>query len=79
MLQPTVHNCWIVAPPRVREVSHGTLLRSLNAWLSANAGQPSIMAVIAPPTVPEKTVSMPRFRPRLTPDSTSCGGASFIR
>ena len=33
------------------------------------------MPVIAPPTVPENTVSIPRFRPRFTPDSTSCGGA----
>ena len=36
---------------------------------------PSIIAVMAPPTVPENTVSMPRLAPRLTPDRTSEGGS----
>ena len=63
----------------MRDASHNTLLRSLYAWLSAIDGTPSIMPVIAPPTVPENTVSMPRFNPRFTPDSSSCGAPSVIR
>ena len=60
-------------------VFHGTALRSVNAWLSAMAGTPTSMLVIAAPTVPENTVSVPRFAPRFTPDSTTSGRASFIR
>ena len=40
---------------------------------------PSIMPVIAPPTVPENTVSIPRLAPRLTPESSNCGVAPRIK
>ncbi len=60
-------------------MSQGTRARSVQAWLSAIEGMPSIIPVIAPPTVPENTVSIPRLAPRLTPDSSSCGGSRAIR
>jgi hypothetical protein len=40
---------------------------------------PSIIPVIAPPTVPENTVSIPRLAPRLTPQSRRSGGAPDIK
>ena len=60
--QPSASSRSIVSAPRVRAVSQGTLSRSVKAWLSAIAGTPSIIAVIAPPTVPENTVSMPEVQ-----------------
>ena len=55
------------------------LRRSVQAWLSAIDGMPSIIPVIAPPTVPENTVSMPRLAPRLTPHSRRSGAVPSIR
>src|SRR4051812_38730580 len=49
----------ITAAVWARAVSQGTALRSLNAWLRAIAGNPSSMPVMAAPTVPENTVSIP--------------------
>ena len=54
-------------------------LSSVEHWLKAIDGIPKAVAIIAAPTVPDKTVSNPTFEPLLMPDSTRSGNLSAIR
>ena len=42
-------------------------------WLNATAGMPRVAAILAAPTVPERSLSVPRFWPALMPDITTFG------
>src|SRR5260370_1117668 len=78
-LQAPLANCLMTSGASARAVSQRTALRSLKAWLRAIDGIPSNRPVIAAPTVPEKTVSIPRFAPRLMPDRIRSGLPDTIR